>query len=537
MLTIITVNDRLYNSYSFDNVKANVINPIESKLFNQDSFLFDQESRQITNLVSPTRTCQYMTGILILEDNKTFGRTKNKKRLLYKCVPDDKYLPNFLVPYDINIGFTKKMKNRFILFRFDEWDSNTHPIGIIIENIGDVDNSDSFYEYQLYSRFLHTSIKKMTQEIKNKLKLPKNTPKIQSQNEDFIFSIDPKNTVDFDDAFSFNKNEENYCIKVYLPDVVTVIELMDLWDAFSDRVSTIYLPNKRLTMLPSLLSELCSLKEKENRHVFVLEYYFDFLGNPLSDKTIMKKDIVHINKNFVYEEQSMLKNDNYNSLFDFTKKIDNTVENSHDVVTFWMIHTNTFCANYMILNKIGIFKTLNSPNKVHYNTDNKIQNFIQHWNNSSGSYVEYDKITENVENPYIHFTSPIRRLVDLLNHIIIVKQMSSISSNADLFLVKWMNKLDYINKSMKSIRKVQNECLIIHSCTHNIDDYHEGYVFNKTESDDHLFSYMVFLDKLNIVSRVTKSSVDVDNSSKHVFKLLLFENKDQIKKKIRLMFV
>ena len=40
-----------------------------------------------------------IAGVLVLEGNKTYGR--KKKRLLYKCIPDDKYLPAFLVPYDI----------------------------------------------------------------------------------------------------------------------------------------------------------------------------------------------------------------------------------------------------------------------------------------------------------------------------------------------------------------------------------------------------------------------------------------------------
>lgn len=529
MISIITINDRSYNSYSFDKIIDTVINPIEFKLFNQDSFSFDHSSKVLTNLISPTRTCHYMAGILILEDNKTFGRTNNKKRLLYKCVPDDKHLPIFLVPYDINIGFTKKNKNRFILFRFDEWNSNTHPIGIITENIGDVDNTDYFYEYQLYSKFLHISIKNLTKEVK--LKLSEKKLILDTLKENFIFSIDPLNTLDFDDAISFNNN----CITIYLANVSTIIESMDLWDAFSDRVSTIYLPNKRLTMLPPLLSEKCSLKEDKNRHVFTIEFYFDEDGNPLLDKTVIKNYIVHIDKNFVYEEKTLLKNKYYNLLLNFTKKIDNTVEDSHDVVAFWMIHTNTFCANYMVSNKIGIFKILSSPNVVKYNPDNKIKNFVQNWNNASGSYTEYN---DSITNPYIHFTSPIRRLVDLLNHLIMFKHLFSLSTNADIFLVKWMNKINYINSSMKSIRKIQNESLIIHLCTksRNQNQHYEGYVFNKTKSPDLTFSYMVYLNKLNIVSRVSKCLVDVDDFSKHDFKLLLFENKDQLKKKIRLIF-
>ena len=45
-----------------------------------------------------------------------------------------------------------------------------------------------------------------------------------------------------------------------------------IWDSFSDRISTIYLPDRRRPMLPTCLSEcLCSLLEKRTRFSFVCE--------------------------------------------------------------------------------------------------------------------------------------------------------------------------------------------------------------------------------------------------------------------------
>jgi exoribonuclease R len=81
-----------------------------------------------------------LTGVLKLDDGKTFGRTSNKKRLLYKCMPSNKKLPFFLIPYEIRNGFNKKHKNKLILFKFSEWGQFNHPHGSIIETIGDIDD-------------------------------------------------------------------------------------------------------------------------------------------------------------------------------------------------------------------------------------------------------------------------------------------------------------------------------------------------------------------------------------------------------------
>ncbi len=64
-------------------------------------------------------------------------------------------------------------------------------------------------------------------------------------------------------------------------------------------------------------------------------------------------------------------------------------------------------------------------------------------------------------NEYIHITSPIRRLVDLLNmtelqHYIGIMPFNEKSKKFHNF---WTcsEKLSYINQTMQSIRKVQNE--------------------------------------------------------------------------------
>ena len=83
--------------------------PSQLKLFTKD--LVEIEDNKPPKLIhSSIRTQPSLAGVLLLEQNKTYGRNETKKRLLYKCIPDDKHLPAFLVPYEIKLGFSKKLK-------------------------------------------------------------------------------------------------------------------------------------------------------------------------------------------------------------------------------------------------------------------------------------------------------------------------------------------------------------------------------------------------------------------------------------------
>jgi exoribonuclease R len=139
---------------------------------------------------------------------------------------------------------------------------------------------------------------------------------------------------------------------------------------------------------------------------------------------------------------------------------------------------------------------------------------------------------------YIHITSPIRRLVDLLN-IIKFQQITNIiqlSKNALAFYDNWLNDLEYINLTMRSIRKVQCDCTLLDLCSNNPDiltQEYDGYIFDKIIRTDGLFQYIVFLPDLKLSSRIT-SREDIANFEARKFQLYIFHNEEKFKQKIRL---
>lgn len=579
----IIVENRNYTSWHFvdpyTNIKINIetdlpellqINPIDLKLFSRDIFTYhcnENGKLKIEIINKYLKPNLIIAGVLQLENNKTFGRTTNKKRLLYKCIPDDKHLPSFLIPFDIKMQFSKVLKNKYVVFKYDNW-NDKHPHGILHETIGDLDLLEAFYEYQLYCKSLHISLTDFTnktREILNKKtcdeyveQILKNTNfQIEDRREQYIFTIDPQNSTDFDDGFSISHlNNGIVKISVYISNVYFWLEILGLWNSFSRRVATIYLPDRRRPMLPTILSDtLCSLQKGQLRFALAMDIILDENGLLIEghDAITYKNVLINVSKNYVYEEPVMLAKDNYyKKLFDISQKMDENINDSHDLVSHWMIFMNLHTGNLMMNNKIGVFRCANfiNPNKntiLKKEIDDETMRVITSWNNVTGQYVLFDENSElghdvmNIKS-YSQITSPIRRLVDLLNMMILSDKLSlvlNLSSEAQLFLNNWLGELDYLNASMRSIRKIQTDCDILNKCFTNPDimnNEYPGIIFDKIMKNDGNYSFMVYLKDIKLLSRFSSHN-SFDEFSKHMFKIYLFEDEDKTKKKIRLQLV
>jgi exoribonuclease R len=321
----IIISDRNYTSWHFLDAEdknkeldtdqyplLKTVDPIGLKLFNRDIINVDIDGT-VTVKYSFVKTSTTMAGVLVLEGNKTFGRSSNKKRLLYKCIPDDRRQPVFIVPYELKIGFSKVYKNKFVTFKYDSW-NDKHPLGIITETIGDVDNLEVFYEYQLYCKSIHESILDFTNKTRSVLNKKTHDEYIEQifNNKDFAiedrrykytFTIDPPNSIDFDDGFSIEKTTDGKnIVTIYIANVFFWIETLGLWNSFSRRVSTIYLPDRRRPMLPTILSDtLCSLQKGQLRFALAMDILFDEYGGLIEhDDAIKYKNVlINVSKNYI----------------------------------------------------------------------------------------------------------------------------------------------------------------------------------------------------------------------------------------------
>ena len=570
----IHVNDRNYQSWEvFDTEQFNKIlldiNPIENKLFTNDVFSIDKNNK-VTILHSSIRTTAAIPCVLILNGNKTYGRdnkyNKSSNKLLYKCIPDDNRLPSFLVPYEIkSMGFSKVFKNLYVTINYREW-NDKHPIAKLDNVIGPVDIINNFYEYQLYCKCLNTSIQKFQKDAFKSLEsksydeiletIIKKYPNIQDRTDNnvwHIITIDPANSVDFDDGISIIELENGVKqLSIYISNVTIWLDVLNLWNSFSRRISTIYLSDKKRTMLPAILSDrLCSLQENIKRVAFVMDIF-------IKEQTIIDikycNAIIQVSKNYIYEDRQLLADKKYYIILELVQKLSikykyiNNVRNSYELVCYLMTLMNFYCAKELIKHNTGIFRTtiIKKQFYVPNSVPEDVSKFIKIWNSTSGQYIDGSKIADFHHNlldldAYIHITSPIRRLVDILNMIQFQTSYGiiTLSENATNFYSNWLNELEYINITMRSIRKVQSDCSLLDLCNNDsniIEKEYDGYLFDKIYRNDGLYQYVVFLPELKLSSRIYIRD-NFDNFLNKKFKLYLFNDEERFKKKIRLQIL
>jgi exoribonuclease R len=461
------------------------------------------------------------------------------------------------------------------LFKFKEW-NDKHPIGIISNTIGHVEDIKAFEEYQLSCKELNVSLQKFTKEtvkmVTEQSKKENITDAIikNSKTEDRrigynVFSIDPLGSKDFDDAFSIQIYEKYVIISVYIANVPLIIDYLNLWSEFTERVSTIYLPSNKKSMLPPILSDdLCSLQEGKERFAFTMD--IKILKNDVveNNKELAKivditfsNTLIKILKNYVYEEPLLLSKPNYIVLLEYTRHLQKNlpyldeIKDSHDVVAYYMILMNYESSKKMIEHNVGIFRATSSDKesieKELIEPPGEIKNFIKGWKyEMSGYYCDnkerkgHDSIANGLSS-YTHITSPIRRIVDLINLIELQREFGLFSSSsATIFAQKWLEKIEYINHSSKAIKKVQQNCLLLHTLTNTPqkDVVYKGYVLEKADGcKNKLSKYNVYIPSLNMVSSFKTDNANIQMYTKWDFILRLIVSEDNLRKKIRLQMV
>lgn len=475
-------------------------------------------------------------GILCV--GRTYGRTENGKKLLYKCVPDDRNLPHILVPYQIQTSFNKAHKDKYILFRLGE-------PGEIAETIGDVDSAEAFNEYQVCRKRLRISLTDFTNVVKRTLRLEtdgdpesKLVEKVMRSGykiDDYtghrhIISIDPDSCTDFDDAFSAHVENEHIVVSTYISNVFLWLETFELWDSVTDKVSTIYLPDKKRPMLPALLSErLCSLQQGKLRFAFVMTVKYDAeTKQQIGDPTFTNAQI-RVSKNWTYDDPKLSRDKTYKLLRD----ISGGENDSHDVVAWWMIKMNNECAKIM---PRGIFRTQEMASTTN--------NFITRWLKLDGGGGEAAKYSDksschaglNLDH-YLHITSPIRRIADIINQTLFIQDLmgESVSIQASNFNAKWMGKLDYMNETAKNIRKVQMDCELLALCAKNVMRPDTTYI-GKPIALNKPGEYTIYVEELRLITYM-KTRVELPLYEDVWFQVFVFNDEARLCRKIRLGLV
>ncbi len=226
----------------------------------------------------------------------------NQKR--GEIIPDDPSLPLHL---PVVKGKTKNAKDGYKVI-FNVVEKRRKLYAEVISVIGPEDDPQTdllvvLKKYDLNPEFPEN----VMEEVKN-IEMPfytRSTRRLDLRDE-LIFTIDPKDAKDFDDAISVEKTESGFKLGVHIADVSFFVKSKSALDneAFS-RGTSVYLVNFVVPMLPHKLSgNLCSLVPGEDRFTVSVFMYFDNEGNLI--KRSIKKSVIRSKARLTYEEAQKL---------------------------------------------------------------------------------------------------------------------------------------------------------------------------------------------------------------------------------------
>lgn len=187
------------------------------------------------------------------------------------------------VPMDRNVPKIRirsrrisQLLNKRVLVIVDQWDrSSVHPSGHVIREIGSSEDKETETEVILIENGITT--RKFSDDAM--ACLPDGSWKVSEEHcksrwdlrEFTVCSVDPPGCTDIDDALHFRRiNEKEVEIGVHIADVTAFVAHDSALDKeAAERGCTVYLVDRRIEMLPSLLSgNLCSLRGGEERLAF-----------------------------------------------------------------------------------------------------------------------------------------------------------------------------------------------------------------------------------------------------------------------------
>ena len=445
-----------------------------------------------------------IVGVLILKSKYKYGKnSRGVEKYLFK--PFDYKLPNFIVASKI------KGENEYIIVKPIDKEFNENPYG---ENagfdIGKVSNLNYtkkalFYYYKLNFK-------------KYKGKIPTITYS-PVEIKDNIISIDPTGCRDIDDAVSYGGNK----LKIYLADTTEIN--MNIFNNACKQCTTVYTDDKIQHMLPEKMMESCSLLKNLFRRANVCEINIDSNYN-ITDVHFYQK-IIKVNENYSYQEADNENLPYINTIMDIVENINfnynqHNGSRSHKVIEKLMVMVNNLVVKELLKTNKQFIIRKHTKNNSNITVPPIFSNFYDIYTSNSAEYVLYDKEHKHSGlgiKQYTHFTSPLRRLVDLVNHLILFTD--KIFTNVEL-----QNICTNCNEINKRIKKYDIECKKLNLL--NIDtDYditYDGYIIDFIDRKDLPIKIKFYIPSLDIVLNQDTYNYKL----KTIYKTKLSENKDKL---------
>jgi exoribonuclease R len=384
-----------------------------------------------------------LVGVLYLASNVIYGvNSKGMKR--YKFLPTDVKYGELIVassakPEDYGHGNVYAKVTTLGSVTMPTLGSVTTPssqlpCGVCEEILGCVGNLPTEIRarlgyYQLEVSLNSKTRRQLNDEINN-LRINMNPSKSHDFSDEFIFSIDPAGCQDVDDALHFSENADGiYELGIHIADVSAWVHEGSLLDQLAQKqMTSLYLDDSVRHMLPSQLSQdLCSLLENQIRGAITLILYINQHTGHIRDYSIRHSRIRNCRQLTYDDAECQPWMPKLNALIQTIREQFNLLDTNpsqvspmaHSVVETCMIITNHLVSKYLIGNNSDVIlrcQTATTGPSAYY------QKYSPE--GQQGQQGQQGHMSLNL-NLYCHFTSPIRRYVDIINHRLVCAQLKS----------------------------------------------------------------------------------------------------------------
>lgn len=223
----------------------------------------------------------------------------------YFFIPDDKNIHrHFFIPEDYLNGARSSDK---VVIKFVEWTSpRLNPVGKVVEILGKkLEHSAEMLSiaksFKIRTKFPEEVV--LESEKFNEKTIKREIPKRLDIRDKIVFTIDPEDAKDFDDALSIEKIDDNkFLVGVHIADVSFFVQENSELDLEArKRGTSVYLVNYVIPMLPENLSnKWCSLVPGEDRLTYSV--FIEMNKNAEVLNYEIHKTVINNKRRFTYEE-------------------------------------------------------------------------------------------------------------------------------------------------------------------------------------------------------------------------------------------
>lgn len=375
-----------------------------------------------------------MYGVLQLSTGKTFGRQLRPNgrpgKLYYGIHPMTVDSVLAKVPYEVKYeGTSRCLADKYVSYRVVAQKDGERCEARIVETFGDVSNVEAWGEFNLVSRGLQRSSNiGKGYSVSNIDKLGRFS--LQRCDESII-TVDPIGCKDIDDGFGITRLDNgNYCLYVCITHVPNQLIRHNIT---SETLITglrsscsVYFPWKTIHMFNERFAvEVLSLNAGKHHDVLRFAMTVSSLGEILDSKFDVCS--VYVEKNYDYESTELSVLPMYVELSRVVKLMNEKhpvpfmtlVENSHDVVQYLMILMNEACGLYLFdFCENGLLREQSDSLLQNAAVPDELMPFKQQLQSGPSKYVTSCQSKPD-KYKYAHVTSPMRRLADIVNMILV----------------------------------------------------------------------------------------------------------------------